>query len=558
MEFMTAHYRGQGAKVSLLVQHYEYEGEQICFACLCSESYVSERLLRWFRDQSLKKLFEGGERRFSLVEKQLRRQIERTERELKKSAGNIAGILCVGEDIMIFCRGEFQILLLNMAFGRGHLERVKFSAEQLFTYGVLQQNVALLLTTDTFCHKVTERMLREALFVEELREQWQMQKHLRELGEEGRRLGGSNMAAVLVRSVCRTDENSFRSKVCSEEAFLEKHSVREAERKAVSAREERVVREEEGEISEQTTALLQKELRQRGFQCIRVLGEGAFSKVCLVEGRRDKKLYACKVAQNSVLLSREFELLSRLIHPLFPEVYDFWQGEQSSFLLMEYVAGSNLAQMLSRRGAFSVAQTLRMGMELAEGLLQLHEWKTPMVFRDVKPENIMIRQDGVVKLLDFGCAVPLGITPGSIAGSVGYAAPEQFEKGKVLEANCDVYALGRTLLEALGQSPVKEQQEGSTKAQKKRMHKTRQSRMCKAQQERRLRKALTEVLKACTRKNPSERIPDMRSLMALLMDLLEEAHLRRAFVKRHICGKKKVRWDILCHKNIWESEYKNS
>lgn len=258
----------------------------------------------------------------------------------------------------------------------------------------------------------------------------------------------------------------------------------------------------EKEIGERERAVL----AGKGFALGRLLGQGAFSRVYWVEEVREKEIFACKVSENAGLLEKEAGILAALRHPLFPEYFKQWQEAGLGFLLMEYVAGSSLEEMRARRGGFSERQVARVGMELAEGLLYLHERPEKLLFRDVKPANILIRQDGRVKLVDFGCVCSAREKPGSCAGSPGYAAPEQLREEGVLTTACDVYGLGQTMKIMLGAG----EKDDFVKVREKRGTR------------RRLRKSLLQILDACTRQEPCDRILDMRGVMAALMPLAGE------------------------------------
>lgn len=269
-------------------------------------------------------------------------------------------------------------------------------------------------------------------------------------------------------------------------------------------------------------------LNRWGYEVLRTLGEGAFSRVFLVRERADHsarslnspKTIACKICRQSKLGLREGRLLQRMDHPLFPRFFGMWQEGEMIFLLMEAVFGSSLEALLKRRGALTERQTARMGMELAAGLKYLHELPEPVLFRDVKPANILIRQDGRIKLLDLGCICRLGERAQSLAGTPGYGAPEQLETGHVLTAACDVYGLGRTLREAVGKD-------------------------CK--------KSFGRVLDACTRTKEEIRLQDMQEVLAQLEPFAGESSNAGMFWQ-----KGGLRSPIVCVKNIWESSYKNT
>lgn len=268
-----------------------------------------------------------------------------------------------------------------------------------------------------------------------------------------------------------------------------------------------------------------RELENRGYICHEMLGKGAFSEVYRVEGPGGRA-YACKISGSPGLLEREAEVMKKAEHPLFPQYFRLWKQGGLGYLVMEYVPGSCLETMLRRRGGFCAKQVVQTGMELAEGLLRLHESEGRYLFRDVKPANIMVRQDGRIKLLDFGCACSMEVRRDSCAGTPGYGAPEQLEEGGILTEACDVYGLGRTLEEMLGKGafPGKRRKGGRKKEEIRK-------------------RDLDELLRACTRREPARRIADMRTLMAAFAELQEGSRIR-------------WRKEVSCRKNLWESMYK--
>lgn len=247
---------------------------------------------------------------------------------------------------------------------------------------------------------------------------------------------------------------------------------------------------------------VQSMLAHRGYTCLKLAGQGAFSRVYCLEDGKDGRIYACKVSSDTVRLEQEAGMMEKMRHPMFPRYYGLWQEAGKGFLLMEYVPGSNVKEMLKRRGRFSVEQALYMGMELAEGLRTLHEGGEALVFRDVKPENMIIGQNGIVKLIDFGCVCTMGKRAASRAGTPGFAAPEQMQEEGILTAACDVYGWGQTMKALLGagENYAISEQEGGKK--------------------RKMRKQLYCILEACTKRKASERIPDMRGVMAALLPFM--------------------------------------
>lgn len=260
---------------------------------------------------------------------------------------------------------------------------------------------------------------------------------------------------------------------------------------------------------------------RHGFHVVRLLGQGAFSQVFLVRKQETGELFACKVSDRQDFARRESELLSRADHPLFPDFFGLWTERGTAFLLMEYVCGSSLEEFLKRRRYFADTQTARVGMELAEGLGFLHQLPESVLFRDLKPANVMIRQDGKIKLLDLGCACELRQSARTRAGTPGFAAPEQLAGEYRPGFASDVYGLGMTLAAMSGENRGKK---------------------------------LARVIAKCTEQQPELRLSDMKEVMAALAPLCEDGH-SKSKIQRFQCV---LAPRVICVKNIWESRYKNA
>lgn len=191
-------------------------------------------------------------------------------------------------------------------------------------------------------------------------------------------------------------------------------------------------------------------LHEWGYEKPCLIGQGAFAEVYRVKERATGRFVACKVSLEQEMLRKESSILQQIEHPLFPAFYDFGKNEGMGFLFMEYIPGTSLGTLMKRRGKMKQRQAIRIGMALAAGLCYLHELSTPVIFRDLKPENIVIREDGAVKLLDFGSAVRVNTSLHAITGTDGYAAPEQWTDVESVGTYSDVYALGKVMGFILG------------------------------------------------------------------------------------------------------------
>jgi outer membrane protein assembly factor BamB/tRNA A-37 threonylcarbamoyl transferase component Bud32 len=149
---------------------------------------------------------------------------------------------------------------------------------------------------------------------------------------------------------------------------------------------------------------------------------------------------------------READLLATLSHPSIPRIYDYFTQERSSYLVMEFVEGKDLEAILRESDEYlPEEQVVGWAIELCDVLSYLHSHKPqPVVFRDMKPSNVMVDQHGHIRLIDFGIArVFQPGEKGTMIGTEGYSPPEQY-RGEASPAG-DLYALGATLHHLLTQ-----------------------------------------------------------------------------------------------------------
>jgi outer membrane protein assembly factor BamB/tRNA A-37 threonylcarbamoyl transferase component Bud32 len=144
---------------------------------------------------------------------------------------------------------------------------------------------------------------------------------------------------------------------------------------------------------------------------------------------------------------REASLLATLSHPAIPKVYDFFAERNKIYLVMELIAGQDLSATLDRAGgAIEEARVGRWALQICDVLKYLHtHTPDPIIFRDLKPSNIIVTPEGRIVLIDFGIARLFQIDQprGTIVGTEGYAPPEQYRG--VGDERVDIYALGATL-----------------------------------------------------------------------------------------------------------------
>jgi serine/threonine protein kinase len=156
-----------------------------------------------------------------------------------------------------------------------------------------------------------------------------------------------------------------------------------------------------------------------------------------------------EVAEATARFQQEADLLSSLHHPNLPAIYDGFSDEGRSFLVMEYIDGKTLLQMLKDLGGrpLPVSQVLDYAIQLCDVLIYLHSHNPPIIFRDLKPTNVMVKANGHVVLIDFGIArfFKEGQAQDTVfLGSPGYAPPEQHGTAQT-NPRSDLYSLGATL-----------------------------------------------------------------------------------------------------------------
>lgn len=193
------------------------------------------------------------------------------------------------------------------------------------------------------------------------------------------------------------------------------------------------------------------------YEILRLIGRGGVGKVYLARDMNLERPVVIKESRQEFLLG-EIALLKELRHGGLPLVYDCFSSRERTFLVMEYIEGMSLREYLDKYGKVPEKQALKWAMEICRILEYLHGRHPAVIYRDLKPENIMIRQDGTIKLIDFGGALQYACGKDREAlcvGTAGYSPRQQWQQTKG-DVTWDIYGMGAVLHEMLtGVSPSK-------------------------------------------------------------------------------------------------------
>lgn len=194
------------------------------------------------------------------------------------------------------------------------------------------------------------------------------------------------------------------------------------------------------------------------YEIIKTIGEGGMANVYLAKDTILDRDVAIKVLRGDLASDEKFvrrfqrEALSAssLSHPNIVEIYDVGEDDGNYYIVMEYVPGKNLKQVLKKRGNLTVSEVIDIMLQITSAMGLAHD--SLIIHRDLKPQNILMMDDGGVKITDFGIAMALNATQltqtNSAMGSVHYFPPEQASgKGSTLKS--DVYSLGIMMYELL-------------------------------------------------------------------------------------------------------------
>ncbi len=207
------------------------------------------------------------------------------------------------------------------------------------------------------------------------------------------------------------------------------------------------------------------------YEILKKIGQGGMSIVYVAMDTRLNKQWAVKeIKQNpkqdtrTLLkgLQMEANILKMVDHPVLPRIVDIINYNGTVFVVMDYIEGRPLSEVLKLEGAQPQEKVIEWAKDLCSALDYLHSMNPPIIYRDMKPSNIMLKPDGKVKLIDFGTAKEFDVeslADTTALGTRGYAAPEQFgdARGRGIhktDARTDIYSLGATLYHVLtGKNP---------------------------------------------------------------------------------------------------------
>jgi serine/threonine protein kinase len=205
------------------------------------------------------------------------------------------------------------------------------------------------------------------------------------------------------------------------------------------------------------------------YEVLGLIGSGGMGEVYKARDTRLDRTVAIKVLPAEKVADperrhrfvQEAKAASALNHPNIVTIYDIGQTDGIDFIAMEYVAGKTLEQVIPRHG-MRLNEALRYAVQMADALAKAHA--AGIIHRDLKPGNVMVTDEGQIKVLDFGLAKlteagPLGndeptrtmkpaTEEGTIVGTVAYMSPEQAE-GKKVDARSDIFSFGAVLYEML-------------------------------------------------------------------------------------------------------------
>ncbi len=266
------------------------------------------------------------------------------------------------------------------------------------------------------------------------------------------------------------------------------------------------------------------------YLIIRTIGEGGMANVYLAHDTILDRDVAIKVLRGDLAddekfvrrFQREAISASSLSHPNIVEMYDVGEDNGVYYIVMEYVPGRTLKSLIKRRGALTIPEVLDIMMQLTSGIAHAHA--SYIIHRDIKPQNVMILEDGMVKITDFGIAMALNSNEltqtNSVMGSVHYLPPEQ-ANGSGSTIKSDIYSLGILMYELLtGKLPFKG--ENAVEIAIKQMKEPIPS-VCKKNPD--IPQSIENIILRACAKNPKNRYSNILEMRKDLENCMKEEHM---------------------------------
>ncbi len=271
------------------------------------------------------------------------------------------------------------------------------------------------------------------------------------------------------------------------------------------------------------------------YQILRMIGEGGMANVYLAHDVILDRDVAVKVLRGDLAgddkfvrrFQREAISASSLSHPNIVEMYDVGEDDGTYFIVMEYVDGKTLKNLIKKRGALTLSEVVDIMLQLTSAIICAHD--SYIIHRDIKPQNVLILDNGTVKITDFGIAMALNSNEltqtNSVMGSVHYLPPEQ-ANGSGATIKSDIYSLGILMYELLtGKLPFKG--ENAVEIAIKQMKETIPS-VCRMNTE--IPQSIENIiLKSCA-KNPKNRYDSVNEMRDDLIVALKDDHSHDARV----------------------------
>lgn len=266
------------------------------------------------------------------------------------------------------------------------------------------------------------------------------------------------------------------------------------------------------------------------YKILNKIGQGGMSVVYLAMNERANKQWAIKEVRKDGVkdydvvrqgLIAETDILKRLNHPHLPSIIDVIDRDDTFLIVMDYIEGKSLDHWLKKDGAQPQEKVVEWAKQICDVLGYLHSRKPPIIYRDLKPANVMLKPDGQIMIIDFGTAREFketSIEDTSCLGTQGYAAPEQYGGHGQTDARTDIYTLGATMYHLLtGHNPSLPPYE---------MYPIRRWNPA-------LSSGLEKIVLKCTQRNPNDRYQNCAELMYAMEHYgeLDSAYRRKQSIK---------------------------